>query len=130
MDRNKSNISKIETYLYGIFDGVVSENTYVGTLPDTIQSSWSDMCLIEVPSGISDMDAFGRGSVIVWLYARPLINGSKNVALLSQLEQRLLKAVDEAKSDTYQISRRSMYQDYDTNRNWHCNIVILNLSIY
>lgn len=130
MDKNKSNISKIETYLHSIFDGVVSDNTYVGTFPDTIQSSWNDMCLIEVPSGISDMDAFGRGSVIVWLYARPLINGSKNVALLTQLEQRLLKAVDEAKSDTYQISRRSMYQDYDTNRNWHCNIVILNLSIY
>lgn len=130
MDKNKTNISKIETYLHGIFDGVVSEHTYVGTLPDTIQSAWNDMCLIEIANGISDMDAYGRGSVLVWLYARPLTNGSKNVPLLSQLEQRLLKAVDEAKSDTYQISRRSMYQDYDTTRNWHCNIVTLNLSIY
>jgi hypothetical protein len=55
MDKNKINISKIETYLHGIIDGKVSDNTYAGTLPDTIQSSWNDMVLIDVGNAINDL---------------------------------------------------------------------------
>ena len=40
MNKDNINISKIETYLHIIIDNVVSDNTYAGTLPDTIQSSW------------------------------------------------------------------------------------------
>ena len=130
MDKNNLNISKIETYLHGITDGVVSENTYVGTLPDTIQSSWNDMCLIDVSNAIYDLDAYGRGIVHVFLYARPLLNGSKNVALLSSMEQKLNEVIQKADNPLYQINRLNTYTDYDTERKWHCNIVALNILIY
>lgn len=130
MDKNNLNISKIETYLYGIMDGVVSDNTYVGTLPDTVQSSWNDMCLIDVGNDINDLDAYGRGIVHVLLYARPLLNGSKNVAMLSSLEQKLNDVIANANDPTYSINRRTTYTDYDSERKWHCNIVVLNLTIY
>ena len=35
MNKDNLNISKIETYLAGIIDNVVSDNTYAGTLPTT-----------------------------------------------------------------------------------------------
>ena len=66
------NISKIESYLHSIIDNKVSNNTFVGTLPSTIQSSWNDMCLIDVGNIITDLNAYGRGIIHVLLYAKPL----------------------------------------------------------
>ena len=93
MDKTNLNISKIETYLHSIIDNVVSNNTYVGTLPDTIQSSWNDMCLIDVSSTITDFDSYGSGIVHILLYARPLLSGAKNVAVMSTLEKRLNEVI-------------------------------------
>ena len=130
MDKTNLNISKIETYLHSIIDTVVSNNTYVGTLPDTIQSSWNDMCLIDVSSTITDFDSYGSGIVHILLYARPLLSGAKNVAVMSTLEKRLNEVIKNADSEIYKINRRYTYTDYDTDRKWHCNIVALNITIY
>lgn len=130
MDKNNMNISKIETYLHSIMDNVVSENTYVGSLPDTIKSEWTDMCLIDCGGAIADMNAYGRGVVLVWLYARPLASGAKNVAQMAKLESKLNEVIEGATSRTYQITRRNTYSDYDTTRKWHCNIIEINLRIF
>lgn len=129
MVKNSINVSEIETYLHSIINNVVSNNTYAGTLPDTIQSSWNDMCLIDVGNAISDLDAYGKGNVLIFLYARPLLSGAKNVALMSQLEERLNEVVANASDKHYIINRRTTYTDYDATRKWHCNIVALNLII-
>ena len=130
MDKNNINISKIETYLHSIIDNKVSKNTFVGNLPDTMQSTWQDVCLIDCGSAIADMSAYGRGVVLVWLYARPLANGAKNVAQMAAMESKLNEVIKGAHSSTYQITRRNTYSDYDTVRKWHCNIVELNLHVF
>lgn len=129
MNKNNINISKIESYLNSIIDNVVSENTFVGTLPTTIESSWEDMVLIDCANGISDLNAYGVGVVLIWLYARPTTKGTKNVNVLTKLEQTLNDVIIAQKNPTYQINRRNTYQDYDSDRKWHCNIVELNLNI-
>ena len=130
MNKDNLNISKIETYLDSIIDNVVSENTYVGTLPDTIQTGWTDMCLIDAGTAINDLDAYGRGIVHILLYAKPLSDGSKNVSGMSKMETRLNEVIRSANSRTYQINRRNTYTDYDAERKWHCNIVELNIKIF
>lgn len=130
MDKNNINISKIETYLHSIIDNKVSKNTFVGNLPDTMQSTWQDVCLIDCGSAIADMSAYGRGVVLVWLYARPLANGAKNVAQMAAMESKLNEVIGGAHNSTYQITRRNTYSDYDTVRKWHCNIVELNLHVF
>lgn len=129
MIKNSINVSEIETYLHSIIDNVVSNNTYAGTLPDTIQSSWDDMCLIDVGNAISDLDAYGKGNVLIFLYARPLLSGAKNVALMSQLEERLNEVIKNSRHEHYMLNRRETYTDYDATRKWHCNIIALNLLI-
>lgn len=129
MNYNNINISKIETYLHSIIDNVVSDNTYVGTPPETIKEDWQDMCVIDLGSNIIDRSAYGRGVVLVWLYARPLASGAKNVAKMSELETKLNEVIESAHNSAYRISRRATYSDYDTTRKWHCNIVELNLTI-
>lgn len=129
MINSKLNISKIETYLHSIIDNVVSNNTYVGTPPETIKEDWQDMCVIDLGSDIVDFNAYGKGVVLVWLYARPLANGAKNVAKMSELETKLNEVIDTARNSTYRINRNATYTDYDSERKWHCNIVELNLTI-
>jgi hypothetical protein len=130
MDCKAINISKIETYLYSIIDNIVSNNTYVGTPPETIKDDWQDMCVINLGASISDMDAYGKGVVLVWLYARPLANGAKNVAKMSEMETKLNEVIESAHDSTYRINRKATYTDYDSQRKWHCNIVELNLTIF
>lgn len=130
MDIQHINISKIETYLHSIIDEKVSSNTYVGTPPETLKEAWTDMCVIDVGSNIRDMDAYGYGVVLVWLYARPLANGAKNVAKMSELESKLNEVIASANDSTYHINRRATHSDYDSERKWHCNIVELNLRIF
>lgn len=133
MNANNINISKIETYLNSILDNVVSNNTYFGYMPDAsvVQASdWQDMVMVEIPNGVQDRDAYGQGTVLVWLYARPLESGRKNVAKMSELEMKLNNVVAQANDRNYQITRRMTYTDYDTEIKWHCNVVELILKVF
>lgn len=129
MNIEKLNISNIETYLHSIMDGIVSENTYAGTLPDTVNSEWNDMCLIDCGNKLYDFDAYGQGTILIWLYARPRSNGSKNVTTMSKLEENLNFVIKNASNSEYSINRGFTYTDYDSIRQWHCNIVELNILI-
>lgn len=131
MNRDNMNISKVETYLNSILDNVVSSNTFFGYLPEKelIDPSWTDMVYVEIPNGIEDYDAYGQGTILVWLYARPLSSGRKNVAQMSQLERRLNEVISNAVSPYYTIARRSTYTDYDTEIKWHCNTVELIITV-
>ena len=133
MDKNTLNISKIETYLNSILDGVVSENTFFTTYPNAAMvksSDWQDMVLVDIPSGISDMDAFGKGFVFVGLYARPLESGKKNVKKMSELEQKLNDVLESASDPRYMLRRNDAHSTYDDDINWHCNVVELILKVF
>lgn len=132
MNKDNINISKVETYLNSILDNVVSNNTFFGYFPasEAIDSSWNDMVIVEIPNGIRDNDAYGQGTALVWLYARPLSSGRKNVAVMSQLEQRLNEVIRTASSPIYALSRRNTFSDYDEKLNWHCNAVELIIKVY
>ncbi len=133
MNKNSLNISKIETYLNSIIDNVVSNNTFFTALPDAsvIKSSdWTDMVLIDFPMGIKDFEAYGQGEVDIVLYARPLESGKKNVAKMSQLEIKLNEVVENANDKTYVLVRDDAHSMYDTDINWHCNVITYILKVF
>lgn len=132
MDKNNLNISKIETYLNSILDGVVSNNTFFTTYPNVAlvkSSDWQDMVLVDIPSGISDMDAMGNGTVFVGLYARPLESGKKNVKKMAELEDRLNEALKVANDSRYMLKRSDVHSTYDDDIDWHCNVVELTILV-
>lgn len=133
MDINKINISKIETFLNGILDNVVSNNTFFTATPDASvvkSSSWTDMCLIDIPNGVRDFDAYGQGTVLVYLYARPMESGKKNVAALSKMETKLNEVIKANTDKTYHLSRRLTYTGYDTDVDWHYNAVEVIIKVF
>lgn len=130
MNKSNLNISNIENYLFTLFDNVVSNNTFIGTLPDTIDASWTDMVLIDFGTSINDLDAMGRCIVHIFLYAKPLANGSKNVRKLAEMEDKFNEVMLSQKDKTYQLSHVYDDSDYDKERKWHFNIKALNLMIF
>lgn len=129
MDKNLMNISKIETFFNALLDEKVSKNTFFTDLPPAIDASWTDMVVVDCANAISDMDACGKGTVLIFLYTKLRSDGGKNVAKMTELEQSLNNCIASNDSKTYIINRANTYADYDENRNLHCNIVVLNLII-
>lgn len=133
MNKDNLNISKIETYLNSILDGVVSENTFFTTYPSAsiVQSSdWQDMVLVDIPSGIRDMEAMGQGYIFIGLYARPFESGKKNVGKMSELEEKLNEVIANAKHPHYALSRNDTHSTYDEDIDWHCNVVELIIKVF
>lgn len=133
MNKDNLNISKIETYLNSIIDNIVSNNTFFTALPDASivkSSDWTDMVLIDFPMGVKDFDAMGRGEVDIVLYARPLESGKKNVAKMSELEIKLNEVVANANDKHYQIIKDDARSMYDTDINWHCNVITFILKVF
>lgn len=133
MDIDKLNISKIETFLNSKFDNVISNNTFVGSkLPDraSIPNEWKDMCLVDIPNGVRDLVAYGKGTVFVYLLARPQESGRKNVPILSQMESKLNEIVASNNDSTYHLSRRLTFTGYDRDIDWHYNAVEIIVKVF
>ena len=133
MDSNKINISKIETFLNEKIDNVVSKNTFVGSkVPDktAIPADWKDIVLIDIPNGVRDFDAFGQGTVLVSLFARPMESGRKNVAVFSKMEESLNQVIKSNTDKTYTLSRRLTYTGYDSDIDWHFNTIEVIIKIF
>ena len=133
MDSNKINISKIETFLNEKIDNVVSKNTFVGSkVPDktAIPTDWKDMVLIDIPNGVRDFEAYGQGTVLVSLFARPMESGRKNVAVLSKMEESLNEVIKSNTDKTYTLSRRLTYTGYDSDIDWHFNTIEVIIKIF
>lgn len=126
---NKMNISEVENYLFEMFKSV-SAHSYVGTLPDTIENNWNDMLLISCDNGINDHDGYGSGIALVFIYARPRSDGSKNVTKLKQMDAAITSIIDnQDSSGSYNVYRRKTYSDYDYSRNWHCNVISVGITV-
>lgn len=129
MINDNLNISTIETYLDKIIKGKVSKNVFTGTLPNTIDDTAKDLVLIDCGNAINDLDAYGKGTVNVYLYAHPTANGRKNVAQLSKMEKAMNAVLDGANDNRYALAQLYKATDYDSALNWHYIIVALNLII-
>lgn len=123
------NISSIETYLDSIIKNAVSKNVYAGTLPNTISNSVKDLVLIDCGNAINDMDAYGKGAVNVFLYAKPTANGRKNVAQMQKMEKAMNKLLETANDERYSLSQLYKSSDYDSALNWHYTVVALNIIV-
>ena len=129
MDKNKINLSKIETFFDSLLDGVVSNNTFSTELPVAFNADWDEAVVIDCNSAIVDWDAFGRGTVRIWIYVPPMSSGKKNVKKFGELEQKLNDAIVGSNNPIYRIERRGMFTGYDRERTLFFNVIEVSLTI-
>ena len=129
MYNEKMNISEVEDYVFEMFKNV-SAHPYAETLPNTIGGSWNDMLLIDCNRGVKDNDGYGSGIILLYLYARPRSNGTKNVAKLKQMNNAVAQILEnQDSSGSYNLYRIKTYSDYDYSRNWHCDVISLGITV-
>ena len=124
-----ANTSMVEEYLYQALNGSVSDHVFAGTLPTTVGGNWNDMVLIDCDLPMTDYGPYSSATVYIFLYARPNPDGTKNVPLLAEMENKLCDVLDSISDVHYSVNRMSNGADYDTNIQWHRNFVYFNLII-
>lgn len=129
MDTTIKSISRIEDFFYRLLYKRVSDNVFASNLPISIDKAWKKMVVIDAGTTIRDMDAFGYGNVLVYLYTQPRTNGVKDVKSMDEMETTLIECVNNAIHPHYAIRCGSIYSDYDESRNLHCNIYEINITI-
>lgn len=132
MNNDYINISSIETHLDTVIRKNVCKKSYAGTLPSTLQEDVVKYVVIDCGSAISDLHAYGKGIVNIYLYARPNA-GVKNVHALNTLEKAFMAALrgDAFDSEHYTVARELAYQNtgYDSTYGMHYIIKAIHLII-
>lgn len=133
MRNNFINISTIETHLDKVIRECICKQCYAGTLPSTLSEDIESYVVIDCVSAIHDYHAYGGGIVNIMLYAQPISNGAKNVAVLSKLETAFDSAMknDAFDSEHYSVAREVVYSssNYDSTYNMHYIIKAIQLTI-
>lgn len=127
MNNDYINISSIETH----FDNVIRANNigalcYPCTLPSTLAPDVENYVVIDAGIGISDLHAYGTGIVNIFLYAQPVGNGMKNVAVLSKMEKAFNECIRENRFDNehYTVADIYAYEDTGYNSTYNMHYVI------
>ena len=126
MIREEMTITNIQDFLWALFTSDLLPNKYFDDLPAT--NDFESAMVIDLSNSISDMNAYGQGSFLIFLYAKPLESGMRN-GILGKMEKEVLRLIDENNDPTYSLSKRYTHSDYDAARNLHMTILEVNILI-
>lgn len=122
------NISSIETHLEEALRSV-GQSVYAGTLPGTLKDGAERIVVIDCGNAVSDLNAYGKGIVNIYLYAKPIAQGAKNVPALSKMEKAFGTLIRENRLDSehYFVSEAYRRADFDSTYGLHFIIIAIHL---
>lgn len=130
MTNQNINISNIEDFFHRLLYGENKLTMHLFfNMPKIIQSEWGSFVVVDLSSVIKDMGGCGKGMIPVFSYANSRSDGGKDSSTLSAMDNKLNELILNSKDEHYFISRYETYSDYDSDRNLHCNITLINLQI-
>lgn len=122
--RTQRRLSRIENFFSILLTNKgISNNIFIGELPPTTDKDWDDFVNVDVGQQ-RDKGAYSSGYVNIYLYARP--KGTplrKNVKLLDKMEGMLDNIINGTNDKDYTI--HELYRDsgYDSNRQFHFQMI-------
>lgn len=123
-------LSRIENFFSMLLANKgLSKNVFVGELPPTTYKEWNDFVNVDVGQQ-RDYGGYSSGYANIYLYARPKDTPlRKNVKLLDKMEGILDKIIDESRDANYTIS--VLYRDsgYDSNRQFHFQMISVSVIV-
>lgn len=126
LDRmNRMSTSSMETFFDSILRGKLTDNLFFEEMPPVIHESWDDFVVVDCMNPFRDHDAYGVGTVLIYLYAKQSPYGTKNVKRLAELERRLNQIILENDDPHYNIQRRGMYSNYNAVNDIFYNVIQL-----
>lgn len=128
--KTQRRLSRIENFFSMLLSNkVLSDNIFIGELPPTTNKDWEDFVNVDIGQQ-RDYGGYSLGYANIYLYARP--KGAlrrKNVKTLDKMEGVLDMIIDEANSEEYVI--QELYRDsgYDTNRQFHFDMISVSVTV-
>ena len=128
--KTQRRLSRIENFFSMLLSNKgLSDNIFIGELPPTTNKDWEDFVNVDIGQQ-RDYGGYSLGYANIYLYARP--KGAlrrKNVKTLDKMEGVLDMIIDEANSRDYVI--QELYRDsgYDTNRQFHFDMVSVSVTV-
>ncbi len=128
--KTQRRLSRIENFFSMLLSNKgLSDNIFIGELPPTTNKDWEDFVNVDIGQQ-RDYGGYSLGYANIYLYARP--KGAlrrKNVKTLDKMEGVLDMIIDEANSKDYVI--QELYRDsgYDTNRQFHFDMVSVSVTV-
>ena len=128
--KTQRRLSRIENFFSMLLSNKgLSDNIFIGELPPTTNKEWEDFVNVDIGQQ-RDYGGYSLGYANVYLYARP--KGAlrrKNVKTLDKMEGVLDMIIDEANSKDYVI--QELYRDsgYDTNRQFHFDMISVSVTV-
>lgn len=123
-------LSRIENFFSMLLtNGKISDNIFVGELPPTTSKNWDDFVNVDVGQQ-RDHGGYSSGYANIYLYARPKgIPLRKNVKLLDKMEGILDDVIKNSNNKDYTI--QVLYRDsgYDTNRQFHFQMISVSVIV-
>lgn len=128
--KTQRRLSRIENFFSMLLSNKgLSDNIFIGELPPTTNKEWEDFVNVDIGQQ-RDYGGYSLGYANIYLYARP--KGAlrrKNVKTLDKMEDILDMIIDEANSKDYVI--QELYRDsgYDTNRQFHFDMISVSVTV-
>lgn len=128
--KTQRRLSRIENFFSMLLSNKgLSDNIFIGELPPTTNKEWEDFVNVDIGQQ-RDYGGYSLGYANIYLYARP--KGAlrrKNVKTLDKMEGALDMIIDEANSEDYVI--QELYRDigYDTNRQFHFDMISVSVTV-
>lgn len=128
--KTQRRLSRIENFFSMLLSNKgLSNNIFIGELPPTTNKEWEDFVNVDIGQQ-RDYGGYSLGYANIYLYARP--KGAlrrKNVKTLDKMEGVLDMIIDEANSKDYVI--QELYRDsgYDTNRQFHFDMISVSVTV-
>lgn len=128
--KTQRRLSRIENFFSMLLSNKgLSDNIFIGELPPTTNKDWEDFVNVDIGQQ-RDYGGYSLGYANIYLYARP--KGAlrrKNVKTLDKMESVLDMIIDEANSKDYVI--QELYRDsgYDTNRQFHFDMISVSVTV-
>ena len=128
--KTQRRLSRIENFFSMLLSNKgLSDNIFIGELPPTTNKDWEDFVNVDIGQQ-RDYGGYSLGYANIYLYARP--KGAlrrKHVKTLDKMEGILDMIIDEANSEDYVI--QELYRDsgYDTNRQFHFDMISVSVTV-
>lgn len=128
--KTQRRLSRIENYFSMLLSNKgLSDNIFIGELPPITNKEWEDFVNVDIGQQ-RDYGGYSLGYANIYLYARP--KGAlrrKNVKTLDKMEGVLDMIIDETNSKDYVI--QELYRDsgYDTNRQFHFDMISVSVTV-
>ena len=128
--KTQRRLSRIENFFSMLLSNRgLSDNIFIGELPPTTNKDWEDFVNVDIGQQ-RDYGGYSLGYANIYLYARPKrALRRKNVKTLDKMEGILDMIIDEANSEDYVI--QELYRDsgYDTNRQFHFDMISVSVTV-